>query len=165
MIRITTLLTATFLMAMPSSWASGELASTTLWFDVPQELAEGGRMIDKGLVEEGMEITREMMRKSLGINGLAMAHTNLCAGYLHLGEYQEAMRECELGLKLRPRQWQALNNRGGANHGLGNFDAAISDFMRALILQPGNEDIAYNLNMARINQRATSPQPLDDDEG
>ncbi len=164
MIRITTLLSVAFLMAMPSSWASGGMAKTTLWFDVPQELAQGGRMINDGRVEEGMDLTRKMLGESLGMNGMAMAYTNLCAGYLHLGQYQEAMRECQRGLKLRPRQWQALNNRGGANHGLGNYAAAISDFMRALMLKPDNEDIAYNLNISRISQRMASPPPLDDNE-
>ncbi len=164
MIRITTLLSVAFLIAMPSSWASGGMAKTTIWFDVPQELAQGGRMINEGKIEAGMDLTRKMLGESLGINGLAMAHTNLCAGYLYLGQYQEAMHECQLGLRLRPRQWQALNNRGGAYHGLGNYAAAISDFMRALMLKPDNEDIASNLNMSRISQRSASPPPLKDSE-
>jgi len=36
--------------------------------------------------------------------------------------------------------------------------------MRALMLKPDNEDIAYNLNISRISQRMASPPPLDDNE-
>lgn len=145
--------------------ASEPMARTTMWFAIPSQIVEGARLIDSGRVAKGMAVTRKAMKLNLDIISRMTAQTNLCAGYLHLKLYRNAMKECEAVLKVRPSQWQALNNRGGANNGLGNYDAAIADYSKALSIRPNNEFLLTNLSIAQYNKRMNLQPGIIEREG
>ena len=156
-----------FLMVLlaPGAQAYGETARTTLWFTLSSDIVEGARLIDKGDVAKGMALTRAALKQNLDLLSRATAKTNLCAGYLHLKLYRDAIKECGAVLKIRPSLWQALNNRGGANNGLGNYDAAIADYLKALKIRPRNESIHYNLHIAQNNKRLSKLPTIVEREG
>jgi len=126
---------------------------TSVWFGPPTQIIEGARLIDSGRSQEGMALTQSAFQENLGPYIAAMAYTNLCAGNLQLKLYDAAVESCDKALAVRSSQWQALNNRGGARYGMGDYDAAIADYMAALMYQPGNPDVAMNLEMARRSKR------------
>jgi tetratricopeptide (TPR) repeat protein len=136
---------------------SGGETKTSVWFGPPPQIIDGARLIDSGRVQEGMALMREALQENLDLYIAAMAYTNLCAGNLHLKLYEDAIKSCDTALAMRSSQWQALNNRGGARYGMGDYDSAIADYIAALFYQPGNVDIATNLEMARRSKRSAMP--------
>ena len=143
------------LLSAPS--AHSEQAKTTLWFGPPQIVTEATRMVEGDQVDEGMDLLSQALEMDLGPHNRAMVYTNLCMGHVRKQEYAQALELCERALGIRPGQWQAINNRGCAHHGLGNLDQAVRDFTRASILNPDNEDIVLNLTMAMQDRNRLRP--------
>ena len=129
-------------------------AVTHIWFESPPEIAEGGRLINEGKIEEGMKLIRRVLDHDLPSDARAFAYTNLCGGYLELNKYTKAIRTCRRAIKRNSRIWQALSNRGVARFELGRFDGAVEDFRRAIKLDPENEALKKNLALAEQGQRS-----------
>ena len=148
------LFTAVFLVA--NVVATGSVGATgtktSMWFDSPREILEGARLIDSGETQKGMAMTRNALELNLDLYAVAVVHTNLCAGYLQLKQYRQAIAHCDKALAIRPGQWQALNNRGGAYYGLAEYDQAAGDYTQALTYRPDNADLETNLEMVRREQ-------------
>ncbi len=52
---------------------------------------------------------------------------------------------------MEPGKAEAWNKRGQANAVLGNIDAAINDFNKALQLKPGLTEVYFNLGITYLN--------------
>ncbi len=103
-----------------------------------------------GLYEQkkgNMQRAISIYRFSLLLNPYsAKALRNLCSAEIDIGCYSQAVKHCSEGLKLRSNNLNVtrtgnidsdlLNNRGLAFMHLGRFEAALSDFNRALKIDP-----------------------------
>jgi hypothetical protein len=49
-----------------------------------------------------------------------------------LGNYRQAIEDCDRAIEINPGYAEAYNNRGGAHNGLGNYRQAIEDLSRAI---------------------------------
>ena len=59
------------------------------------------------------------------------------------GQYDAAVADFDVAIRLRPNFTDAYNNRGVAKHKLGQYDGAVADFDVAIRLRPSFAD-AYN---------------------
>ena len=148
-----------FLMAFAAPSQATETSVTVLWFAPSDRVYHGAVMIQNGEVMEGMQVLGEALEGKLEFGDVALAHTNMCAGYLALKLYRDAIKSCNIALSIRPHMWEALNNRAAAYHMLGDFDAAIASYQQALVLSPLDKTLVFNLTLAQRHKRTGAPPP------
>ena len=83
------------------------------------------------------------------------AHNNLGAALVDKGQAEEAIRQFQEAIRLRPDEANAHHNLGNALLKQGQTDAAISQFQLAARLKPESATIHYNLGIALGNQGQT----------
>ena len=81
--------------------------------------------------------------------------------YYQEGNYESAVAEYEKIIQSGYESWQGYYNLGNAYYKLGETGKAILNYERAKRLEPKNEDIVYNLQLANL-QIADRIQELPD---
>ncbi len=69
-----------------------------------------------------------------------------------LDRFDEALASVERALALSPNHAEAINNRGNILQDLGRYNEAITAFSAALAVVPDQQDIAWNLSLAQLQQ-------------
>lgn len=112
-------------------------------------LNNGAKAIDRNDIAKGLELTRQALdSEHLMAYQIAKAHNNLCVGYYKLKLYEEALKHCEEALSISQINWIFFNNRANAFLALGDKEQALSDYRRALDLNPGSKKLKENIRMA-----------------
>jgi len=76
------------------------------------------------------------------------------------GEYDKAIQDLDLAIKLKPDYARAFRNRGDAYRGKGDRDRAIADYKQALSLNPNDalkEDIEKALAELEPSAKPDAP--------
>ena len=139
--------------------AAAEETKTVAWSGSTDMVAEAAFMFERGAYQEGIEVTREALRGELLDRDRAAALANLCMAELALRLVRDAIGHCTSALDIRPSLWQGYNNRAKAHDLLGNYDLAIGDYNRALVLRPGHYVLERNLRLA-IDRKARNAGPM-----
>lgn len=142
-----------------------EESRTTIWMGPSPQVTKGAVLIERGKVAKGISVTRRAMEEDLHINDLAAAFNNLCTGDLALKLYQRALYHCNRALRLRSNMWQSYNNRANAYFGLGEWDKAIDDYIRAAKIRPDQKILAFNLHLAMEHKRLGRKPPVTERDG
>ncbi len=74
---------------------------------------------------------------------LSHAYDNRGVGYNGKGQYDSAIPDFDVAIRLDPNNNQAFNNRGNAYQAKGQYDRAIQDYNQALRID-SNYALAYN---------------------
>ena len=104
-------------------------------------LARGTEALQAGHYEEGVRLTLEGLDQPNSDRDKAAAHSNVCAGYVALKRFQEALVHCNLALELDRNNWRTFNNRAAAFVGLKKYDLAMTDVNSGLALAPDSETL------------------------
>ena len=150
---------AVLLLALSSTSATASDARTIIWLSHSSRVAEGAHLIENGDPERGMKITLEALKENLLRRDQAAALNNLCTAELALRRLRDAIKHCTTAITLRGSLWQSYNNRANAYFMLGDYDAAISDYNRALLIRPDLDIVEYNLTLA-IDRKARNKPPI-----
>lgn len=113
----------------------GAVSSTEIGPENPG-LARGARAFEAGHVADGMSLTLEGLKHPSPRHDLAAGHANLCAGYVLMGRYDDALQECNLSIRLDPNNWRAYNNRAAAFSAQGLYEIAEQDIETGLKIAP-----------------------------
>ena len=89
-----------------------------------------------GDVEEGIRLTRIGLEAAVGRRERQAGLSNLCAGYVLLEQYDEALEYCNLALEENENNWRALSNRALTYVYTGRFDEARADLERGEAIAP-----------------------------
>ncbi len=141
-----TFLFCTLLLA-PLCWGQGvdrikrDPNATTVIGPRNLPLDAGARALISGDDEEGVEQTLEGLKIAMGRREHEAALSNLCAGYIKLGKYQEAIRYCNLLLTRNDKSWRGYNNRAVAYIRLKQWVKADQDLKKGEELNPGASTI------------------------
>ena len=146
--RLTVFLCAAML-ALPAAATDKPTAGQKIWFSGSEEIREGASLIDRGLYQQGIEVTRKALKGDLSIQDYAAGYNNLCSANLGLAEYDVAMEFCERALKIRKNMPEALNNVGNIHFFKGDFRTAVDFYKRALRSKPFDDLIMGNLMLAQ----------------
>ncbi|VFQ97784.1 unnamed protein product [Cuscuta campestris] len=115
---------------------------TTVFIDMSQELKEEGKRLQQRHDYEGAMLKYEKALALLPKNhiGVALLHTNLASCYMQmgLGEYPNAINECNLALEVSPKYTKALIRRAKCYESLHRLDLAQRDVNHALGIEPNN---------------------------
>lgn len=109
------------------------------------DLSEGARRLMAGDAEKGVKLTLKGLNVAVGEREHEAALSNLCAGYILLGDYATALTYCDMLLERNDRNWRAYNNRAVIYIKMKQYDKAERDLERGEALRPG----AHTLKVAR----------------
>lgn len=109
------------------------------------DLQEGAKALLAGDAELGVKKTLEGLEVAVGEREHEAALSNLCAGYILLGQYQAALGYCNLLLARNEENWRAYNNRAVIYIKTRQYEKAERDLARGEALRPG----AHTLKVAR----------------
>jgi tetratricopeptide (TPR) repeat protein len=109
------------------------------------DLQDGAKQLLAGRAKEGVELTLRGLRVAQGAREEEAALSNLCAGYIMLENYAEALKYCELLLERNDQSWRAYNNRAVIYINTAQYEKAHRDLVKGEELNPG----ARTLRIAR----------------
>jgi len=112
-------------------------------------LSEGADALRFKNFDEGVRLTLQGLKYETSRRNRALALSNLCAGYVALEKYQQALESCDAALLLRPRLWRAFNNRALAYLGQNRLAAARRDVEQGLAINPNSKTLDESSDLIR----------------
>jgi tetratricopeptide (TPR) repeat protein len=109
------------------------------------DLQEGAQQLLAGRAKEGIELTLRGFKVAQGAREEEAALSNLCAGYIMLENFEEALKYCELLIARNDKSWRGYNNRAVIYINTKEYEKAHRDLVRGEELNPG----ARTLRIAR----------------
>lgn len=100
-------------------------------------LYDGAQALLAGDNEEGVRLTHEGLELAQGRREQEAALSNLCAGYIKLHKYDEALKYCDILLTRNDKNWRGYNNRAVAFIQTKQWEKAEQDLIRGEELNPG----------------------------
>ena len=97
--------------------------------NVPLHL--GAEALMAGDNEEGIRQTLRGLQIAHGRREEEAALSNLCAGYIKIGDYKEALRYCDILLTRNDKNWRGYNNRAVVHIMMKNYELAAADRSRS----------------------------------
>jgi len=94
-----------------------------------------------GNPEEGVSLTLRGLEVAHGLREKKIAHANLCAGFLLLGQAETALVHCDWVLERDPNHWRSYNNRALVYLRLQRFDESEADIRKGQELNPRSEKL------------------------
>ena len=119
-----------------------------------QLVGEATQTMLDGDTEKAMKIASDLLKyRAIEAVDVANAHNILCIGYLRLSQFEKARQACDMAITFQDDNWRFYNNRGLAFMKLGDLDAAISDYQKALSLEADAPQVRNNLELANELKR------------
>jgi len=147
MIRFSLLFAAALLA--PISWAQNadrmESGPKTVIGPRNPDLQQGAEMLLAGHAKRGVELTLRGLKVAHGTREEEAALSNLCAGYVMLERFDEALKYCEMLLARNDESWRGYNNRALIYINTEQYEKAHRDLLKGEELNPG----ARTLRIAR----------------
>lgn len=135
----------------PACWAQGaermksDTGAKTVLGPRNPDLQDGANALIAGDAERGVTLTLAGLKVAVGSREKEAALSNLCAGYILLEKFNEALRYCDMLLERNSENWRAYNNRAVIYIKTGQFAKAEQDLLRGEELRPD----AHTLKVAR----------------
>ena len=133
--------------------ADEKSSSTTVIGPSNPLLAEGAAALQQGRIEEGIRLTLEGLKLPATPRDVAAGHSNLCAGYVMLKNWDEALAHCNKSLELDATNWRTYNNRAAVYDGKRLYDLALQDIRAGLELAPQSRTLHESLRIVQENKR------------
>lgn len=134
---IFTALLSFLLLAPPAAAQNAEDANVkTVLGPRNPNLVDGANELLAGNAEEGIRLSRLGLDVAVGQRERQAGLGNICAGYVMLEKYDEALEFCDQALAEYDRNWRALCNRALIYIKQGRYDEAASDLARGESIAP-----------------------------
>ncbi len=144
----TTLAAALTTAALFAAAPAQAVSQQTIWLRPAGLVTAGAEAIENGQTDRGIELTEQAMKRHLSKRNRATALNNLCAGYTAKRDVERALSACNDAIGTSDTDWRAFNNRGNVHLTRGAYDEAITDYRRAIKLDPNAGVILHNLDLA-----------------
>ena len=126
-------------------------------------LYDGANALKGGDIEEGVRLTLRGLELAHGQRERTTALSNLCAGYMLLGQLDESLGHCNQAIDVNDRNWRAYNNRALVYLELNRFDEAEADVIRGQELAPNSKSLKVVKGMLLDETQPVSPHIIIDD--
>ena len=134
-------LIAMTVLATVQAVADEQVSSKTVIGPSNIYLYDGAQALMAGDAEEGVQLTMKGLRVAHGQRETKIAHANLCAGFMMLGQPATALEYCDWVLERDPKHWRTYNNRALVYLHLERFDESEADIKRGQDLNPRSETL------------------------
>ncbi|TFG41883.1 MAG: hypothetical protein E4H42_00925 [Chromatiales bacterium] len=104
-------------------------------------LYDGANALMAGDAEEGVRLTMQGLELAQGLREEKVGHSNLCAGFLLLGQAITALEHCNWVLQRDPYHWRSYNNRALVYLHLERFEESEADIRKGQELNPRSEKL------------------------
>ena len=105
------------------------------------DLYDGANALIAGDIENGVALTLRGLKFAHGQREEKIAHANLCAGFVMLGQAETALIHCDWVLERDPNHWRTYNNRALVYLNLDRFDESKADITQGQKLKPSSETL------------------------
>lgn len=127
------------------------------------DLYDGANALLAGDAEEGVRLTLLGLQYESNPRNRNTAMSNLCAGYIMLGEYETALSYCDRVLQQNDRHWRAYSNRALANLRLQRYEDAERDLQKAEALTVNSKTVKIVRSMLLDATDPVAPNIVIDD--
>ena len=134
-------LLAMMLLTAVQVFADDEAETKTVLGPRNPYLYDGSNALMAGNAEEGVPLTQKGLEFALGAREEKVAHANLCAGFVMLGQPKTALEHCNWVLERDPYHWGTYNNRAVAYLRLERFEESEADIKKGQELNPRSEKL------------------------
>ena len=118
------------------------------------DIANGARALLGGRNEVGIRLTLKGLENANNEEQEEVALSNLCAGYTNMGDYDTALRYCDILLQRNDRVWQAYNSKALIFINTRQYDKAEQALLKGEAINPD----ARSMKIARaLYLDATQP--------
>ncbi len=140
--------------------------ASTCWADEPMfvigsvnpDLSAGARALLGGRNEKGIELTLSGLKAANGKKEEEIALSNLCAGHTNLGNYETALKYCDILLQRNDKMWRAYNSKALIYIYTKQYEKAEQELIKGEAVNPD----ARSLKIARaLYLDATNPVALE----
>lgn len=138
--KILLLLAMTSLVAV-QTFADVQTESKTVIGPRNIYLYDGANALLAGNPDEGVPLTLRGLEFAHGQRERKIAHSNLCAGFLMLGQAETALVHCNWVLDIDPNHWRSYNNRALVYLKLERYEESEADIKRGQELNPRSEKL------------------------
>lgn len=109
------------------------------------DLSEGARLLQAGKDEEGIRRTLLGLESATNRRDEEAALSNLCAGYTNLGDYQTALKYCDILLARNDKAWRAYNSKAFIYIYTNQYEKAEAELLKGEAINAG----ARSMKIAR----------------
>ncbi len=139
--RLRLILLAMSLFAAMQAYPQGSSDSKTVLGPRNIILHNGAQALKAGDAKRGVPLTLRGLEVAQGPSEEKIAHANLCAGYLMLGQSETALVHCDWVLDRDARHWRTYNNRALVYLSLERFEESEADIRKGQELSPNSENL------------------------
>lgn len=140
-----------------------EILSKTVIGPRNPDLADGAQELLAGNAEEGIRLTRLGLDVAVGQRERNAGLGNICAGYVMLRQYKDALGYCNQALSENDRNWRALSNRALIYIKLKRYEEAAADLDKGEQLAPRAKAIKEVRGMYMDATEPVTPNIVIDD--
>ena len=121
-----------------------------LFFDSDELIKQGKKAIQQGQLEKAAFYYEKALKRKASIGKRDMIHlrSDLCVAYMYMERFEDALRQCKIGLDLMPNRWETLNNLGTLYLLQGDYDNAFVHYRKALKMKPNSSVLNKNWEIA-----------------
>ena len=127
------------------------------------DLYNGANALLKGDAKKGVELTLAGLRVENSRRDRLVARSNLCAGYIMLGQLDKALSYCDEVLDENEKYWRAYSNRALAFIEMKRYDDAERDLQIAETLAPYSRNVKIVRSMLLDATDPVAPEIIIDD--
>ena len=109
------------------------------------DLSKGARLLLGGRDEEGIRLTLKGLKVANGTKEEEIALSNLCAGYTNLGDYETALKYCDILIQRNNKLWRAYTSKALIYIFTRQYDKAEQELIKGEALNPN----ARSMKIAR----------------
>lgn len=82
---------------------------------------------------------------------MIVLYTNRAQAYIKLTEYEKALKDCDLALRLDDKYLKAYLHKGKAYSALGKFDEALNSYKTAISCDPKKQNVVSLIQGNSLN--------------
>ena len=105
------------------------------------DLYDGANALTDGDAKSGVALTLSGLKFAEGQREEKIAHSNLCAGFLLLGQPETALVHCDWVIERDPAHWRTYNNRALVYLRLQRIEESAADIKKGQELRPSSEKL------------------------
>ncbi len=137
----------------PCAQEPDEASSSMILGAANPMLSAGADALQAGRIQQGIQLTLAGLKVASSNLEAAVGHSNACAGFALLKQWDEALVHCNAALALDSSNWHVYNNRAAIYAQKGLFELAVRDLQTGLNIAPRSAMLQESLRIVEHNKR------------